>query len=254
MDMNKLKDVAYKKNKDMPRYAVLITHNISIHLVRLLSRTPITPNQVTLLSVLMGILSGLSFSQYSPLRYLLGAILLEFYYVLDASDGQLARIKNQSSLTGAYFDYISNHIIHSLVFLSIGYGLFCYTSSILYLISGISAAWGILFMYGVHDARYSVLYNSGKSLSEGGNQDIPIRQMAKPSFAKKAFIFMHCLCRYPTIMNLITVFSLINLIFLLLGIADGSGLFGGLITFYAVAINIVWISKLSTVILKKELD
>lgn len=254
MQIEELKKVAYKKKKDLPRYATYITHKISIRIVNILKDYPIKPDWVTGFTIFLGVISALLFCFANIYSILIAAIFLEIYYIFDAVDGQLARVKGQSSLTGAFFDYISNHIVHSLVFLGIGYGLFHRSGNILYFISGAFAAWGMVFMYTIYDARYNILFNS-----RGGDADIEKLVateivVTKVSFSKRIFMLLHQMCRYPTIMNIITIFAVSNFLLTAFHISKDPILFEVLIIFYAVVINVVWISKLFKVIVKKELD
>ena len=50
---------------------------IAQQIVRFLENTPITPNQVTYFSVLIGFASGYAFSFASPASLVLGGVLLE---------------------------------------------------------------------------------------------------------------------------------------------------------------------------------
>jgi phosphatidylglycerophosphate synthase len=82
-------------------------------LVRVLARTPITPNQVTLLSALVGISAGVAVSRgaRNPAALLLGGGLLFSSVVLDCCDGQLARLRGISSTTGAILDGIADYAV-----------------------------------------------------------------------------------------------------------------------------------------------
>ncbi|MDH4131480.1 MAG: CDP-alcohol phosphatidyltransferase family protein [Gemmatimonadota bacterium] len=82
-------------------------------LVRLLVHTPVTPNQVTLISALLGAASGYALARglESP-RWLLGsAALLFLSVVFDCADGQLARAKRISSTYGAVIDGIADYAV-----------------------------------------------------------------------------------------------------------------------------------------------
>ncbi|RJS89730.1 hypothetical protein CW700_03325 [Candidatus Bathyarchaeota archaeon] len=70
-------------------------------LTRLFALTPITPNQVTLLSLLAAVASSLLFIYHHPLPAGLLALLSS---VLDGVDGKLARIKHMKTTYGGIFD------------------------------------------------------------------------------------------------------------------------------------------------------
>src|SRR6185436_6054263 len=68
-------------------------------LVRRLAATPITPNQVTLLSGASGVLAAafVAASQTRPSFRAIAAVLLLASASLDCADGQLARLRGHSS-------------------------------------------------------------------------------------------------------------------------------------------------------------
>jgi hypothetical protein len=76
-------------------------------LVKVLAPTPITPNQVTVLSGLVAILAGLVLATSTPSRPwqpVLAAAIFFLSIVLDCADGQLARLRRQSSFAGRALD------------------------------------------------------------------------------------------------------------------------------------------------------
>lgn len=92
--------------------------------VALLLHTPITPNQVTLLSGLVGVAGGLvtGLAADWPAGRLVGAALLFAAVVLDCCDGQLARARKISSTYGAILDGIADYAVG--VALGVGAGFY----------------------------------------------------------------------------------------------------------------------------------
>jgi hypothetical protein len=69
--------------------------------------TSLTPNQVTLISFILAIISGVAFwFGY----FILGAFLYQLSYIFDIVDGSLARIKKISSAYGAFLDVFTDWI------------------------------------------------------------------------------------------------------------------------------------------------
>jgi phosphatidylglycerophosphate synthase len=97
-------------------------------LIRALIRSPITPNQVTLLSALVGISAGVAVAQGArhPNALLLGGFLLFGSVVLDCCDGQLARLKGISSTTGAILDGLADYVVG----LAVGVGALIYMAAV----------------------------------------------------------------------------------------------------------------------------
>jgi phosphatidylglycerophosphate synthase len=80
-------------------------------LVYLLRPTPVTPNQITFLSLLVSLLSAAALVLLrQPLGLWLAAALVYLAFVLDCVDGQLARITGKTSVVGAYLDFLVDEI------------------------------------------------------------------------------------------------------------------------------------------------
>ena len=91
--------------------------------VAVLVRTPITPNQVTLISGALGAGAGAALVlAVRDRRWSLAAgALLFLSVVFDCCDGQLARAKQISSTTGAIFDGIADYVVGVSVGLGASY-------------------------------------------------------------------------------------------------------------------------------------
>tara|TARA_B100000900_G_C20443829_1_gene660165 strand:- start:92 stop:883 length:792 start_codon:yes stop_codon:yes gene_type:complete len=81
-----------------------------------LKNTSFTPIHVTISFIISG-LFGIFFIMKGYYWY--AAFFLILKSILDAADGELARIKKQPSYTGRYFDSISDIILNALIFFSI---------------------------------------------------------------------------------------------------------------------------------------
>ncbi len=94
-----------------------INRALSKPLTALFLKTPLTPNQVTLLSLLFGILSGLFLSKGSYTASVVGALCFQMACVLDNCDGEIARAKNLRSVFGGWLD-IAADVLTELAFFS----------------------------------------------------------------------------------------------------------------------------------------
>src|SRR5947209_52359 len=73
-------------------------------LVRLLVKTPITPNQVTFVQPVLGAVAGWLISHQGHGYMIAAAIAYEFRSILDCADGSLARAKNMCTPKGHAID------------------------------------------------------------------------------------------------------------------------------------------------------
>ena len=80
----------------------------------ILEKTPIKPNQVTILSTVLAFVSfGFIYFSY----YLAAAIFLFLSMVLDKADGSLARLRNTSTSLGNWLDSTTDYIQITIMFL-----------------------------------------------------------------------------------------------------------------------------------------
>ncbi len=83
-----------------------------------LKNTTVTPIQVTIWFIISGIIAiGCILYAY----YWAAAFFLILKSILDAADGELARIRNTPSYTGRYFDSISDILLNFLIFTTLSY-------------------------------------------------------------------------------------------------------------------------------------
>lgn len=85
-------------------------------------RLKMTPNQVTLISFAIGLLSAYAFSRGTFWPIFAGAFLLQLSIIVDCVDGELARYTRQFSALGAWLDAITDRIKEYLVFFALAYG------------------------------------------------------------------------------------------------------------------------------------
>jgi phosphatidylglycerophosphate synthase len=98
---------------------------ISLRIARRLASTGITPNQITLLSVGIGLGGALFFLSAHWLWQTIGALLFLAHSILDGCDGELARLRFQESRFGGIIDYWGDNVVHIVVFacMAIGWSL-----------------------------------------------------------------------------------------------------------------------------------
>lgn len=93
------------------RFNNWVCRPVAAVLVWLLFYVPITPNQITFLSLLVALLSDAALL-FCPggTGLASAALLLYFAFVLDCTDGQLARLRGQTSSVGSYLDFLMDEI------------------------------------------------------------------------------------------------------------------------------------------------
>ena len=117
--------------------------------VKLIYNTDITPNQISYLALTIGVIGGALFSQGTYTASLIAAILLIIYDVLDCSDGQLARMKKNGTLTGRIIDGFSDYIVTIAAYIGIAVGFTLQTGDPVF-------AWTLTAAAGISNAVHSI--------------------------------------------------------------------------------------------------
>lgn len=138
-------------------WTVVFTDPISIRLTPFIARhTKITPNQISLLSLFVGLMAAVMFLKEN---LILGAILWQISYILDTADGKLARLLSQDSKKGDFVDMVTDGLGIVPCLLAI--------AMVLAKIYGIGGVFVILIFLGIllfntnMTSFYSALKNSG---------------------------------------------------------------------------------------------
>ncbi len=92
-------------------------------LMQRLVDTPVTPNHLTTLRLLFGLLAGVGLAIGDFLYANLGALCFVLSSFLDHCDGELARLTGNMSQSGHYYDLISDALVNTVLFLGTGLGL-----------------------------------------------------------------------------------------------------------------------------------
>jgi phosphatidylglycerophosphate synthase len=90
--------------------------------VRTVYRTPITPNQVTILSLAAALAAAYCFSSGTMALLAAGAGWYAVANILDCADGQLARLQNSGTPNGRLWDGVADYIGSTAIFIGIGIG------------------------------------------------------------------------------------------------------------------------------------
>ncbi len=122
----------------------LVTRFISRQFTSFFLKTSFTPNQITYLSLLIGLIAAFFFFTGSYQAGIAGAVLLLFSAWIDCADGEVARLKFMTSEWGAKLDIISDNIVHCSVFFAIGMGLYFSTGESVFKYLGMLAVLGSL--------------------------------------------------------------------------------------------------------------
>lgn len=93
----------------------------SIYLTRLLLLTPVTPNQITVISVFVFMIGVCLFLVQNQAAAITGAVLVFCATILDGCDGEIARFRGLRYAAGAlYVEPVSHDVQYGVMFLPLG--------------------------------------------------------------------------------------------------------------------------------------
>ncbi len=94
---------------------------ISLRITRRLVTTKVTPNQLTYVMTICGVLAAPALLVPGIWGAVLGVVMVQLYLLLDCVDGEVARWKQQFSLSGVYLDRVGAYLCDAAVL--VGFGL-----------------------------------------------------------------------------------------------------------------------------------
>lgn len=146
----KISDIkAYQKPHDSI-FTSLITRHLSRVVTFLLLKYDqrVSPNQVSVYSLLLAILACLLFINDNYWFRVLGVILMQVSFVFDCCDGEIARYKNMGSKFGAWLDSAADRFKEILMFASLTYLAYAqYQEKLVLIIGGLTIICWLLIAY-----------------------------------------------------------------------------------------------------------
>jgi phosphatidylglycerophosphate synthase len=124
-----------------------LVRHVSNALSSALIRMPVTPNQITTISILLGLISAAALLLNTRMGDVACGVLLTISYVLDNCDGDVARAKKLSSKFGAFLDTFGDWLVHAVLFACLGVAAQERTGNALWLWFGIAASAGSTINY-----------------------------------------------------------------------------------------------------------
>ena len=133
----------------------------------------------------LGISAAAALASGTVWGWIVGAVALQLWYLLDHVDGQLARLHGTASLDGVQLDYLMHHTINLLVPLGVGWGVYTRLNEPFWMAAGLLWGVSLLLLTLHHDARYKAFVKRLKRLRGrlevlGGGGGRPEPQPALP--------------------------------------------------------------------------
>lgn len=97
---------------------------VSTPLTRLFLQMGLSPNAITVLSLLIGLVAAGSFALGSYVAGIIGGLLFQLSAIVDCCDGEVARLTNRQSRFGRQLDLAADNLVHMAIFIGIAWGIY----------------------------------------------------------------------------------------------------------------------------------
>lgn len=167
---------------------------ISLAISRWLVKTPLRPNQVSIIILAIGLGGAWLATRGDYLGLALGAFLFQAQSVLDGCDGEMSRVTYRGSHLGEWLDTIGDDLTNYAFFTGAALGLYRSSGHFMYLVAGSVIVFCGFLTSGI-EYRYLIRIGSGDLLKyplsqgasgEGGG----LLSTIQPLFKRDTFVFL----------------------------------------------------------------
>ena len=196
--------------------AVNINGRFSLPLSRQLIKTPLTPNMISVLINVIGIMSGPFYALGHPV---IGAICMQIATTLDRCDGEVARIKLMETKKGQWVDTISDQVSMLSFYIGLPIGYYAVNNSGWIIGLGIMnvffflffIGWSFYFLTKYTDSGSLVSYMKVDNFIDTSQTSFMrkfisfLRPLGRRNFYSMAFLVMAIFGGYPVVFFFATV-------------------------------------------------
>jgi phosphatidylglycerophosphate synthase len=167
---------------------------ISLALSRLLVRTPLRPNQISIAILAVGLIGAWMASRGGYWSVVAGAALFHAQSVLDGCDGEMSRVTHRGSLLGEWLDTVGDDVTNYAFFAGAASGLYATGGQLSHLVAGAIIVGSGMLASGI-EYRYLVRIGSGDLLKyplsrpELGS-DTGLFKAIQPLFKRDTFVLL----------------------------------------------------------------
>jgi phosphatidylglycerophosphate synthase len=200
-----------------------INSKVSLPTSRLLVKTPLTPNMISILINIIGMFCGVFYAIGHPVW---GALCMQAATILDRCDGEVARVKLMETQRGQWVDTISDQVTVLSFILGVPIGYYYITKNPVAIILGainlsifiFFVIWSFYFLKKYTNSGSLVAYFSVDKLVEGKKPSLMrrliklVRPMSRRNFYSLAFLVLAIVGGYPWVLGFTTAALILFLI------------------------------------------
>ena len=187
-------------------------NKISKSISRIVVKTSLTPNQITIISGIFGIVGAYLLTNQSSTSLIYAAVFIQLFTILDLVDGDIARMKGLQSHFGKWLDIFFDKLNDLLIILGLSVGVYFRTNNISALYLGIILM-GLVFFIQFSMVMISVINRESETINNSGDNNPSRNRIIKNIslfFRIKNLIGKHLLLEHSTFLFSVSLFCLIN--------------------------------------------
>jgi len=198
--LDRLKD----KSNDGP-ISLYLNRPVSIRLSKILVNYPISPTLISLFSFLLSMMAAGMFALGGYAALALGGVVAQFASIIDGCDGEVARLKHQSSPYGGWFDAVLDRYADAFMLFGLTWHVYSTKANALVLFTGFMAIIGS-FMLSYPADKYDNLMR--ERIAAGRPAGLRLGRDVRVLFISLGAVFhqaLFCLATIAVVMNLETL-------------------------------------------------
>lgn len=177
---------------------------ISLFFSRWLVKLPLTPNQISVVILAIGLFGAYLATRGTYISLAVGAVLFQAQSIFDGCDGEVSRITHRGSKAGEWFDTIGDDLTNYSFFACSAYGLYVLHHHWVYLLAGAVTVVCGLLSSGL-EYRYLIKIGSGDLLKYPLSQatSAPSQGIARlsPLLKRDTFVFLTMLAALANLLQ-----------------------------------------------------
>jgi phosphatidylglycerophosphate synthase len=167
---------------------VFLFDPIAIPLTKVIARTKITPNQISVSRLFPSVLAAVLLLSYRRDVQILGAITVYLTFLMDCVDGKLARLKHVQSEFGRKIDYLCDSLGKLIALLSLVYSQFYIWAGTKAFILGM----GLLCSHYLFHLLYRIVIKTEVYRKHGGCAELVGFRRRIAENGLLPFLYTHC--------------------------------------------------------------
>ncbi len=175
------------------------SRNFSIYLTYIFLRLPFSPNQISVIGVVVFFVGAATYFSSDWRIQLLGPALYFLSILLDGVDGEVARFRHaQSKVGGTYVEPVSHDVMYGIYFMLLGVALYPQFNTVWIIYAGAGAALAKLLARSLQ-LRFWMLVYMGKESTNAADQNALLD--SRPWYRRQFDFWNKNIYSYPAIVG-----------------------------------------------------